>query len=540
MPRRPIRQRVGQSGYSARDIPDLTSPQGVRELNQELRRIEEELRRLARRLQEKEEETRTVQEQSRAAATETVTVVREEAATQGEQESAIELRHNGAPLGRVQRLDLEDRTSPIKYRIYRQNGTAQVQLEWGREFEAETTPQLELARFWIPVVKWDALSNWGEFDEAIRSFPDAAPVYMPGTYATIPYKVVEAACDAVTLDFQIQPQRSFVVNKTGWYNLHASLLAYCIEHNPTHLQYAPLFGSRIVVLRNGRRYTMLDYTTTYYKCWHQPYDGGGLYCPTAPLRVFLGGSENCYFEEGDEIAVCFNMRPPVNPDHSRWLPYPLDINFQVLPLFGHLTIAYLPTVDTVTHVPRLLWDEDAGRDTEEGAPYDPIDFVLGAEEEGEQRDCGCRHQGGLGHQIEVGHNGQTVFLIPDEFAGVPTRLVVNGVEYRQDVHYTIEESPTRMVWNGFFALSTEDDVFLWAATGGSSAASRQEYTTVRIFTFNTPESVWTVAHNLGRYPTVHVTTLGGAEIVATVVHESENLLRVHHATPMAGRVIVAL
>lgn len=50
----------------------------------------------------------------------------------------------------------------------------------------------------------------------------------------------------------------------------------------------------------------------------------------------------------------------------------------------------------------------------------------------------------------------------------------------------------------------------------------------------TPQTVWTIAHNQGRRPPVTVTTVGGVVIWAEVIYLSDNVLQVIFDTPTAG------
>jgi hypothetical protein len=54
------------------------------------------------------------------------------------------------------------------------------------------------------------------------------------------------------------------------------------------------------------------------------------------------------------------------------------------------------------------------------------------------------------------------------------------------------------------------------------------------FTQSTPQSVWTINHNLGYFPNVNVFSVGGLEIVASVAHLSNNTTEVSFTTPTAG------
>lgn len=66
--------------------------------------------------------------------------------------------------------------------------------------------------------------------------------------------------------------------------------------------------------------------------------------------------------------------------------------------------------------------------------------------------------------------------------------------------------------------------------GDSGGGAGATYT----HTQSTPQSIWTVAHNLGRWPSVTVTDHLGQRIEPDVKYLDNNLAQVTHSTPLTG------
>jgi hypothetical protein len=354
----------------------------------------------------------------------------------------------------------------------------------------------------------------------LRDAPDIDNRYAVGTYAIVPYVQLECR----TKDIESNDAVHIRVDREGVWNIQASLWVRAMLPYPTAPVETVLSYPRLVLLRNREPYVVLDVVVPPYKQWRfEPWLPSAVRCPVAYHDVFLSGAQNLYFRKGDEVSVAFACNDLYDA-HGNLVRGSVQRDGRTLldayALWGWFT---------------AMW---VGEHTESPAPVMMVgDPFMRAEIRPGECTTGQR---GLFVRLVVEYNGQTVFLLPDEAENATaSRLVINGIEYHYGDDYTIASDPTRLEWNGAFSLSTEDDVYLWVL-GGVAAPHSGEYTTVREFEFPTPQTVWVVAHNLGRYPVVHVTTLGGVEIDAVVQHESENLLRVYHTTPMAGRVILAL
>jgi hypothetical protein len=508
-----------QRKFSPQDIRDAGTPEGTAMLNEELRRIADRLAQLESATSSKESQKAEDRggERSQSASWREVSSAMTSAnmITTGSRnpDGGIAIYHNGKLVAsNAHTLVFQDRHTSASYRVtQRDDGVVVVEELIGNQAPIRRASGLE-----VGIVR-RATHPEGL---PLRDAPDTDNRYAVGTYAIVPYVQLEYGTQGIESTDVVHIR----VNREGVWNIQASLWVRAMLPYPTAPVETVLSYPRLVVLRNRVPYTVLDVVVPPYKQWRfEPWLPSAVRCPVAYHDVFLSGSQNLYFQAKDEVSIAFAcndlydtrgslVQGSVQRDGRTLL--------EAYALWGWFT---------------AMW---VGEHKESPTPVmiagDP--FVRAEIRPGECT-AGTR---GLFVRLVVEHNGQTVFLLPDEAENATaSRLVINGVEYHYGEDYTITADPTRLEWNGPFALSTEDHVYLWVL-GDIAAPHGGEYTTVREFEFPTPQTVWVVAHNLGRYPVVHVTTLGGAEIDAVVQHESENLLRVYHTTPMAGRVILAL
>jgi hypothetical protein len=58
-------------------------------------------------------------------------------------------------------------------------------------------------------------------------------------------------------------------------------------------------------------------------------------------------------------------------------------------------------------------------------------------------------------------------------------------------------------------------------------------------TQSSPDTLWTINHNLGRRPVVELRTVGGVVMVGNITHVSTNQVQVSFATAIAGTALLA-
>ncbi len=508
-----------QRRFSPQDIRDVGTPEGAAMLNEELRRIADRLAQLesATSSQESQKTKDRGGEPLQSASWREVSSAMTSAnlVTTGSRnpDGGIAIYHNGKLVAsNAHTLVFQDRHTSASYRVtQRDDGVVVVEELIGSPMPARRAGELE-----VGIVR-RATHPEGL---PLRDAPDVDNRYAVGAYAVVPYVQLEYGTQGIESTDVVHLR----VDREGVWNIQASLWVRAMLPYPTAPVETVLSYPRLVVLRNRVPYTVLDVVVPPYKQWRfEPWLPSAVRCPVAYHDVFLSGSQNLYFQEKDEVSIAFACN-------------------DLYDAYGNLVQGSVQRDGRTLLEAYALWGWFTamwvGEHKESPTPVmisgDPF-----ASAEVRPGECMAGSRG-LFVRLVVSYNGQTVFLLPDEAANATaSRLVINGVEYHYGDDYTIVADPVRLEWNGPFSLSTEDDVYLWVL-GDVAAPHSGEYTTVREFEFPAPQTVWVVAHNLGRYPVVHVTTLGGAEIDAVVQHESENLLRVYHTTPMAGRVILAL
>lgn len=69
----------------------------------------------------------------------------------------------------------------------------------------------------------------------------------------------------------------------------------------------------------------------------------------------------------------------------------------------------------------------------------------------------------------------------------------------------------------------------WTMPGSNSSGSSPF-----IFMQNTPQSVWTVLHNLNRLPSITIIDSSGQEVLADVHYDNSNQITVQFSAPLGG------
>lgn len=110
--------------------------------------------------------------------------------------------------------------------------------------------------------------------------------------------------------------------------------------------------------------------------------------------------------------------------------------------------------------------------------------------------------------------------------------VIKGIMGRSDYPHIPTLGPIRVSGSGLFmvgSLLSFDVAWADARYGGGGGG-----VTAYVHTQGSPDTVWTINHNLGRQPQVETFSVGGVQMFGDVLNVDDNQTTVTFATALAG------
>lgn len=112
--------------------------------------------------------------------------------------------------------------------------------------------------------------------------------------------------------------------------------------------------------------------------------------------------------------------------------------------------------------------------------------------------------------------------------------LVNGLE-KFELEFLVEDR--EVAKKVLDSVDTTELQFTAGFTGPPGPAGPSGVTGA-IYTFNSPLTLWTITHNLGRRPSVEVYSIGGLNIFASILHLNNDIVEISFDAAQSGFAII--